>query len=127
MARRPPLPPRCSQPARKRAPFISSRNTWQFSAPAGSKFLKVEAALRALGPSATGAQVLAAVAPLGPALAPIEALLTAPPPTTLEALGQPGMELHHDSTYQTTEEGARLDVGANLYPVGFQVAWTTTP
>jgi hypothetical protein len=89
---------------------------------AGSKFSKVEAALRALGPSATRAQVLAAVAPLGSVLAPIEALPAAPPPTTLEALGQPGKELSHDSTYQTTEDGARLDVGAKLYPNGFQVA-----
>jgi hypothetical protein len=90
--------------------------------PAGNEFSKVEAALKALGPSATRAQVLFAVAPLGPALAPIEALLTAPPPPTLEALGQPGKELSHDSTYQTTEAGARLDVGAKLYPNGFQVA-----
>ena len=43
--------------------------------PAGSKFLKVEAALKALPSSATRAQVLAVVAPLGPALASIEALL----------------------------------------------------
>ena len=57
--------------------------------PAGSKFLKVEAALKALGPFATGPPVLAAVAPLGAALAPIEALLSAPPPTTLEALATP--------------------------------------
>ena len=56
-----------------------------------------------------------------PNLAPIEALLAAPPPTTLEALGRPGRELSHDSTYQTTEAGARLDVGATLYPNGFQV------
>ena len=41
-------------------------------APAGGKLSKVEAALKALGPSATTAQVLAAVAPLRPALAPIE-------------------------------------------------------
>ena len=73
-------------------------------APAGSKFLKVEAALKTLGPSATRAQVLAAVAPLGPVLVPIEALLAAPPPTTLEALGQP-QSLGYEAKYRTTGRG----------------------
>ncbi len=89
--------------------------------PAGIKLSKVEAALKALGPTATRAQVLAAVAPLGPALAPIEALLAAPPPTTLEALGHQQGPLGYDATYRTTGQGARLDVGGKLYPNGFQV------
>jgi hypothetical protein len=87
---------------------------------AGSKLSKVEATLRALGPSATRAQVLVAASPFGPALAPIEALLTAPPPTTLEALDPPESQIG-GTGYRTTEEGAHLDVGGRLYPNGFQV------
>ncbi len=90
-------------------------------APFGSKVLKVEVALKALGPSATRAQVRAAVAPLGPALAPIEVFLTAPPPTTLEALGQQVSFGENATTYRTTAQGARRDVGGKLYPSGFQV------
>ena len=90
-------------------------------APAGGKFVKVEAALKALGPSATTAQVLATVAPLGHALAPIEALLATPPPTTLEALGEQVSFGEDTTTYRTTGQGARLDVGGKLYPNGFQV------
>jgi hypothetical protein len=90
--------------------------------PAGSRLSKVEVALKALGPSATRAQVLAAVASLGPALAPIEALLTAPPPTTLEALGQPQIVGNKPQLpYRTVAEGAHLDVGSTLYPNGFQI------
>ncbi len=88
--------------------------------PADTKFSRVEGALKALGPSATRTQVLAAAAPLGPVLAPIEALLAAPPPTTLEALGQP-QSLGYEAKYRTTGEGAHLDIGGKLYPNGFQV------
>ncbi len=89
---------------------------------AGSKFLKVEGALKALGSSATRAQVLAAVAPLGPALAPIEALLAAPPPSTLEALPKP-VTADGDASIRSTLDGAHLDVGGRLYPHGFQVSF----
>ena len=90
--------------------------------PAGNKLSKVEAALKALGPSATRAQVLAAVAPLGPALAPVEALLNAPTPTTLEALPKP-VTGDEDSSIRSTLDGAHLDVGGRLYPHGFQVSF----
>jgi hypothetical protein len=88
---------------------------------ARNKLSKTEVALKALGPSATRAQVLATVTPLGPVLAPIEALLAAPPPTTLEALGEQIHSGFEATTYRTTDEGAHLDVGGRLYPNGFQV------
>ena len=84
--------------------------------PAGNKLSKVEAALKALGPSATRAQVLAAVAPLGPVLAPIEALLAAPPPTTLEALGEPEIRGNEDYSIGRPD-GAHLDVAARFTPM----------
>ncbi len=92
-------------------------------APAGRQISKVEAALKALGPSTTASQVRAAVAALGPAIAPVEALLTAPPPTTLEALGQPQIEGPASKLpYRAAYQGAHLYVGNTLYPNGFQWA-----
>lgn len=87
---------------------------------AGNRLSTVEATLKELGPSATRAQVLAAVAPLGPALAPIEALLTVPPPTTLEALPKP-VTNSGDASIRSTLDGAHLDVGGKLYLDGFQI------
>jgi hypothetical protein len=82
--------------------------------PAGAKFEKVEAPLKALGSSAPRPQVLAAVVSLGPALAPVEALLSAPL--------QPRWRLS-GSSVRTTHDRYTSGVSPNWAGRAWQEVW----
>jgi hypothetical protein len=102
--------------------------------PAGSAISSAEAKLDKLAVTASVAQVKAIVAPLGPALAKLEALTSGGaiplPPVgsgpSLESLGYPtvvaaGLGNATCPRYSTSASGADLQVGYTKYHSGFQM------
>ena len=95
--------------------------------PLGQHFASIESELKALKPTATDAQVEAAVAPVAGLLGPVEALSSAPQATALESLGPPseGFEVAATATncysYRTAAQGVDLEMGGQDFTHGFQV------
>lgn len=112
---------------------------------ANAALVKAEAKLKALPISATYAQVQAAVAPLGPALKPLEALLatktpvsvpsqqtttTTLPPTTLASLGAPSIYEIYEGAPCVPAEPTVVYVGKTWAPISYgiiRVGYSSAP
>jgi len=117
---------------------------------ANAALVKADAKLKALSMGATSAQVNAIVAPLGPALKPLQALIastktpvtvpsqgtttTPVPPTTLSSLGKPTIYAVYENTRVPNPNGkcvaykpappTQLNMAGHIYAQGGQFTWT---